>query len=397
MPIYHTLGAIPRKRHIVFRRPDGGLYSEELAGHEGFSGVSSLLYHIHPPTAVKAARRVRALVWEADDATSLRHRHFLTARAARGGSPTLDRVPILFNRDIAMLYVAPDADDAHLYRNSQADECVYVVEGRGGLESSFGELPFRAGDYVVIPRNVTHRWRCDFAAGAVKLVVFESRGHVRIPKRYRNAEGQILEGAPFSERDFRRPAALAPRDETGEFPVLVKQYDALNELVMAHHPFDVVGWDGYFYPYAFSIHDFEPIVGRIHQPPPVHQTFQGDGFVICSFCPRPYDFDPEAIPAPYNHSNVDSDEVLFYASSEFMSRKGIEYGSITHHPDGLPHGPHPGRAEASIGAKGTSELAVMMDSFRPLRVARAALAFEDANYHKSWLSGQDAPFSPPTT
>ena len=397
MPIYHRLGEVPRKRHIVFRRPDGGLYSEELVGHEGFSGVSSLLYHIHPPTAVKAARRVRALVWEADDATSLRHRHFLTARAPRGGSPTLDRVPLLFNRDVAMLYVAPDADDAHLYRNSQADECVYVVEGRGGLESSFGELPFRAGDYVVIPRNVTHRWRCDFAAGPVKLVVFESRGHVRIPKRYRNADGQLLEGAPFSERDLRRPAALAPRDETGEFPVLVKQHDALHELVMAHHPFDVVGWDGYFYPYAFSIHDFEPIVGRIHQPPPVHQTFQGDGFVICSFCPRPYDFDPEAIPAPYNHSNVDSDEVLFYASSEFMSRKGIEYGSITHHPDGLPHGPHPGRAEASIGAKGTNELAVMMDSFRPLRVAKAALAFEDANYHKSWLSGQDAPFSPPTT
>ena len=397
MPIYHSLGQIPRKRHIVFRRPDGGLYSEELMGHEGFTGTSSLLYHIHPPTAVKTARRVRALVWEADDATSLRHRHFLTARAPRGGSPTLDRVPLLFNRDVAMLYAAPDADDAHLYRNSQADECVYVVEGRGGLESSFGELPFRAGDYVVIPRNVTHRWRCDFAAGPVKLVVFESRGHVRIPKRYRNADGQLLEGAPFSERDLRRPAALAPRDETGEFPVLVKQHDALHELVMAHHPFDVVGWDGYFYPYAFSIHDFEPIVGRIHQPPPVHQTFQGDGFVICSFCPRPYDFDPNAIPAPYNHSNVDSDEVLFYASSEFMSRKGIEYGSITHHPDGLPHGPHPGRAEASIGAKGTSELAVMMDSFKPLKVARAAMAIEDPNYHKSWLDHQHAEFNPPTS
>ena len=397
MPIYHSLGQIPRKRHIAFRRPDGGLNSEELMGHEGFSGTSSLLYHIHPPTAVKAARRVRALVWEPDTETSLRHRHFRTARAGRGGSPTLDRIPILFNRDIATLYVEPSADDAHFYRNSQADECVYVIEGSGALESSFGELPFRAGDYVVIHRNITHRWRADFAAGPVKLLVFESRGHVRFPKRYRNAEGQFLEGAPFSERDLRRPAALAPHDEKGDFPILVKQYDALNELILAHHPFDVVGWDGYFYPYAFSIHDFEPIVGRIHQPPPVHQTFQGDGFVICSFCPRPYDFDPEAVPAPYNHSNVDSDEVLFYASSEFMSRKGIEYGSITHHPDGLPHGPHPGRAEASIGAKGTNELAVMMDSFRPLQVAKAALAIEDADYHRSWLAAQDAPFSPPTT
>ena len=203
--------------------------------------------------------------------------------------------------------------------------------------------------------------------------------------------------SPFSERDIRRPMQLAPHDEMGDFPILVKQYDALNELVLDHHPFDVVGWDGYFYPWIFNIHDFEPIVGRIHQPPPVHQTFQGDGFVICSFCPRPYDFDPQAIPAPYNHSNVDSDEVLFYASSEFMSRKGIEYGSITHHPDGLPHGPHPGRAEASIGATHTNEIAVMMDSFKPLHIARAVVQFEDRDYHKSWVEGQHAAFNPPTS
>jgi homogentisate 1,2-dioxygenase len=391
------MGDVPRKRHIVFRRPDGGLYAEELMGHEGFTGTASLLYHIHPPTTVKAARRVRTITWAADDDTSLRHRHFRTARAATGGSAILDRIPLLFNADIGMLYVEPDAAEEPLYRNSQADEVVYVAEGGGELHSVFGVLPVKPGDYVVIHRNITHQWRFDRAQGTPKLLVMESRGHIRFPRRYLNDMGQLLEGAPYSERDIRRPTALAPHDERGEFPILVKQYDALNELVLDHHPFDVVGWDGYFYPWAFNIHDFEPIVGRIHQPPPVHQTFQGDGFVICSFCPRPYDFDPQAIPAPYNHSNVDSDEVLFYASSEFMSRKGIEYGSITHHPDGLPHGPHPGRAEASIGATHTNELAVMMDSFRPLRVAKAAEAFEDLDYHRSWVDHQHLPFNPPTS
>ena len=397
MPIYHMLGTVPRKRHTVFRRPDGGLYAEELMGHEGFVGTSSLLYHTHPPTTVKSARRIREVRWEADDSTSLRHRHFLTSRVKTGGSATLDRVPLLFNSDIGMLYVEPDEIDAHFYRNSQADEVVYVVEGAGTLDSVFGELPYRPGDYVVIHRNITHRWRLDPSAGPSKFLVMESRGHVRFPRRYRNEFGQLLEGAPYSERDIRRPSVLEPRDERGDFPIYVKQYDALNELVLDHHPFDVVGWDGYFYPWTFNIHDFEPIVGRIHQPPPVHQTFQGDGFVICSFCPRPYDFDPEAIPAPYNHSNVDSDEVLFYASSEFMSRKGIEYGSITLHPDGLPHGPHPGRAEASIGAKYTNELAVMMDSFRPLKVAKSAMSIEDDAYHQSWIDSQHAQFNPPTS
>lgn len=397
MPFYHALGSIPRKRHVVFRRPDGGLYAEELMGHEGFVGTSSLLYHVHPPTTVKSARKVRDIRWEADDDTSLRHRHFLTSRNRKGGSATLDRTPLLFNSDIGMLYVEPDRNDTHFYRNSQADECIYVVEGKGTLETVFGDLPYVPGDYVTIHRNILHRWRLDLAAGPSKFVVFESRGHIRSPKRYRNEFGQLLEGAPYSERDIRRPMELRTHDERGDFPILVKQYDAINELVLDHHPLDVVGWDGYFYPWIFNIHDFEPIVGRIHQPPPVHQTFQGDGFVICSFCPRPYDFDPNAVPAPYNHSNVDSDEVLFYASSEFMSRKGIEYGSITLHPDGLPHGPHPGRAEASIGAKYTNELAVMMDSFRPLRVAKAAMPIEDPDYHKSWLDQQHAQFNPPTS
>jgi homogentisate 1,2-dioxygenase len=397
MPIYHTLGQIPRKRHIVFRKPDGGIYAEELMGHEGFTGTSSLLYHVYPPTTVKSARRIREMKWEQDPDNTLKHRHFLTSKARKGGSPTMDRIAILFNQDIAMLYVEPDENDAHFYRNAQADEVVYVAKGSGTLESVFGNLPVKEGDYVVIHRGIMHRFKFDFSAEQPKLVIFESRGHVRWPKRYRNAFGQIIEGAPYSERDILRPTELNTHDEMGDFRILVKQYNGLNELILDHHPFDVIGWDGYFYPWIFNIHDFEPIVGKVHQPPPVHQTFEGDGFVICSFCPRPYDFHPEAIPAPYNHSNVDSDEVLYYASSEFMSRKGIEFGSITHHPDGLPHGPHPGRAEASIGAKHTDELAVMMDSFRPLHVAAPAMEFEDPSYHRSWVEGQHVQFNPPTS
>ncbi|HTI61983.1 MAG TPA: homogentisate 1,2-dioxygenase [Gemmatimonadaceae bacterium] len=397
MPIYHTLGQIPRKRHTVFRKPNGGIYAEELMGHEGFTGTSALLYHVHPPTTVKSVRRVKETAFEADPDQALRHRHFLTARVNPGGSPTMDRTALLFNQDIAMSFVAPDEQDAHFYRNAQADELVYVAKGSGVLESVFGDLPFGEGDYLVIHRGILHRYKFDLTKDQPRLVVFESRGHVRWPKRYRNEFGQLKEGAPYSERDMRLPRVLNTHDEMGDFRLLVKQYDGINELILDHHPFDVVGWDGYFYPWAFNIRDFEPIVGRVHQPPPVHQTFEGDGFVVCSFCPRPYDFDPNAVPAPYNHSNVDSDEVLYYASSEFMSRKGIEFGSITLHPDGIPHGPHPGRAEASIGAKETNELAVMMDSFRPLKVAKPALAIEDPAYHKSWIDAQHAGFNPPTT
>jgi len=400
MPIYHTLGEVPKKRHTAFRKPGGGIYAEELMGHEGFTGTSALLYHVHPPTTVKSVRRIKETALQADPDQTLRHRHFLTSRAKTGGSPTLDRIPLLFNQDIAMSYVEPDKEDAHFYRNAQADELVYVAKGAGVLQSVFGDLPFHEGDYLVIHRGILHRYTFDRSsadAAQPKLLVMESRGHVRWPKRYRNEFGQLKEGAPYSERDIRRPLQLNTHDEMGDFRLLVKQYDGINELILDHHPFDVVGWDGYFYPWAFNIYDFEPIVGRVHQPPPVHQTFEGDGFVVCSFCPRPYDFDPNAVPAPYNHSNVDSDEVLYYASSEFMSRKGIEFGSITHHPDGIPHGPHPGRAEASIGAKSTNELAVMMDSFRPLKVAKAAIAIEDPNYHKSWIDAQHAGFNPPTS
>jgi homogentisate 1,2-dioxygenase len=306
MPIYHTLGRVPRKRHTAMRKPDGGIYSEQLVGHEGFTGTSALLYHVHPPTTVKSARKLRDLVWEASDDDALKHRHWRTAQLPRGGSPTLDRTPMLFNADIAMLHAAPDREDEHHYRNAQADEVVYVAKGSGVLESQFGELPYREGDYVVVHRGILHRWRLDPGVEQ-RWLVMESRGHVRWPKRYRNEFGQLVEGAPYSERDIRRPEQLVTHDEMGDFRILIKQSDALQE---------------------------------------------------------------------------------YYASEEFMSRKGIEFGSVTHHPDGIPHGPHPGRYEASIGQKWTNELAVMMDSFRPLKVAKAVVPAEDPGYHRSWIEAQ---------
>jgi homogentisate 1,2-dioxygenase len=386
MPIYHQLGRIPRKRHIAFRKEGGGIHYEELVGNKGFTGPSSLLYHLRLPTAVKSVREVRALAWVTEPERLVRHRHFRTSGLATGPSPVLDRVPLLFNADVALSIARPTKEDTFFYRNGQGDEVVYVVEGEGVLESSFGEVAWRAGDYVVVPRGVLHRFR--LGKGPFRFLVIESAGYVRTPKHYRNEHGQLTEMAPYSERDIRRPTNLVTHDETGDFAVVVKSGNRLVETTLAHHPFDIVGWDGYYYPWAFSIHDFEPRVGRIHLPPPVHQTFEGDGFVVCSFCPRPFDFEPDAVPAPYSHQNVMSDEVLFYANSEFMSRKGIELGSITLHPDGLPHGPQPGKTEASIGAKTTNELAVMVDTFRPLLVGKDALAIEDKGYALSWIEPQ---------
>jgi homogentisate 1,2-dioxygenase len=313
----------------------------------------------------------------------------------------LGRTPVLFNSDVvlSMVTVVDGARSAEtiqhndaFYRNAQADEVVYVSDGQGVLESEFGELAFRRGDYLVIPRGILHRYRPKLEVGEpLRLLVVEGRGHVTPPKRYCNDRGQFLEHSPYCERDIRRPENLQTHDESGEFRLIVKQNDVLTEVFLDHHPLDVVGWDGYYYPWALSIHDFEPITGRLHQPPPVHQTFQGEGFVLCSFVPRLFDYHPEAVPAPYNHSNVFSDEVIYYANDEFMSRKGIRYGSLTLHPGGLPHGPHPGRAEASIGKKETKELAVMLDTFRPLKVAKDVLTVEDPQYGRSWLEGAKSP------
>jgi homogentisate 1,2-dioxygenase len=383
MPIYHSLGTTPRKRHVAFRQPSGRLYTEELVGNMGFTGPASLIYHVHQPTQVLRVEPVKALEWVADEETTFRNRHFRTARLAPTRSATADRIPLLFNKDVALSFVQPTEDDESFYRNAQGDEIVYVSDGAGVLESPLGRLVFGKGDYLVVPRGIVHR--CRFTERPARLLVIESTGFVRTPRRYRNEFGQLTESAPFSERDIRRPGDLETIDRKGEFPIVVKRNGRLTRVVVDHHPFDVVGWDGYYYPWAFNINDFEPRVGRVHLPPPVHQTFEGDGFVVCSFCPRPYDFDPNAVPVPYVHENVMSDEVLYYATSEFMSRKGIEYGSVTLHPDGVAHGPHPGRTEASLGAKETNELAVMVDTFRPLRVATEALAIEDPDYYRSWI------------
>jgi homogentisate 1,2-dioxygenase len=388
MPMYHSLGRIPRKRHIAFKRDGGALYFEELIGNTGFVGPSSLLYHVQQPTQVKSVTVLTTLEWTPDPDPAFRHRHFRTARLPGASSVTADRVPLLFNADVAMSFAQPAQEDEYFYRNAQGDEVVYVSDGAGVLETMLGDLPFSRGDYLVIPRGILHRYR--FTEQPIRALVIESRGYVRTPKRYRNEHGQLIEGAPFSERDIRRPLDLRTHDERGDFRLIVKKENRLTEFVLDHHPFDVVGWDGYYYPWAFNIADFEPRVGRVHLPPPTHQTFEGDGFVICSFCPRPYDFDPEAVPAPYAHSNVMSDEVLYHASSDFMSRKGIEYGSVTLHPDGVPHGPHPGRYESSVGQTHTNELAVMLDTFRPLHVSTAALAIEDRGYYRSWIEGAGA-------
>ena len=383
MPVYCQRGEIPSKRHKVFRRASGELYAEELVGNMGFTGPSSLLYHVQRPTAVRALKTVRRIEWKPACSEPLRHRHFRTRQLTKTGDAIAERTPLLFNSDVSMEIVRPAQQSTNFYRNAQGDEIVFVSEGEGVLESPFGSFSFSAGDYLVIPRGILHRYT--FSSGKRLLLIIESKGFVRTPRRYRNEFGQLTESSPYSERDIRIPQNLETYDQSGEFKLIVKKENVLTEMVLAYHPFDVVGWDGYYYPWAINIANFEPRVGRFHLPPPTHQTFEGDGFVVCSFCPRPYDFDPEAVPAPYSHSNVMSDEVLYYANSEFMSRKGIEYGSITLHPDGLPHGPQPGRTEASLGQKETNELAVMMDTFRGLHVSKEATEIEDQDYYLSWL------------
>ncbi len=384
MPFYHKLGKIPHKRHTVFRQEGGGIHYEHLMGNLGFTGLQSLLYSLRRPTSLLGSERIKEIFWTPDPDQTLRLRHFHTHKLpAAGPSPTTDRTVLLFNRDLGILLARPRGTDDYFYRNAQGDEIVYVTRGGGVLESQFGEIPFREGDYLVIPRGIIHRYRPD-ESEQIYLVI-ESRSHVRTPRRYRNEHGQLLEHSPFCERDIRPPETLPVHEETGEFPIVVKQQNALHRTILDHHPFDVVGWDGYYYPWALNIEDFEPITGRVHQPPPVHQTFSGDGYVICSFVPRLFDYHPEAIPAPYNHSNVMSDELLYYCNDEFMSRQDVECGSITLHPDGLPHGPQPGKTQDSIGTKETKELAVMIDTFAPLTVARDVLECEDSDYGRSWL------------
>ena len=384
MTYYYRMGEIPHKRHTQFRQPDGRLYHEEVMGIHGFAGIQSILYHLNPPTAV--ARIPAALPAQIlyEDVGPLRPRHLRSAPVAEGGNAIDGRVPLMGNNDVVLYVGRPTEAMPFWYKFAHGDDIIFIHEGTGLLESQFGHLHYRPGDYLVIPTGVM--WRLLPDEGVAQRMLFvESYGHVTPPKRYLNNYGQFLENSPYCERDIRTPEKLVTHDERGEFEVRVKARGAITQFIYNHHPLDVVGWDGHLWPFAFNIEDFEPITGRVHQPPPVHQTFDGPGFVLCSFVPRLFDYHPLSIPAPYNHSNVDSDEVLYYVEGDFMSRKGIERASLTIHPNGIPHGPHPGTYEGSIGKERTEELAVMVDTFHPLRLTRAACELEDEGYAYSWL------------
>lgn len=390
---YHRLGSIPPKRHTQFRQPDGSLYKEEVVSSEGFSGIYSILYHIHPPTRVAGLRDPIRFGPKRIDDYSLRQTHLNTSKVETTGDDYLEaRKVLLTNSDCSISICAPRRRRMeYFYKNAEGDEVLFVHDGKGVLISPFGRLDIRKGDYVVIPRTVIYK--LEFDDSPLRLLIIESASPVETVKRYRNQLGQLLEHSPYCERDIRPPSELITERSRGEFLVKIKKQGFLHQYVYEHSPLDLVGWDGFLWPYAFSIHDFEPITGRIHQPPPVHQTFQGRNFVICSFVPRLFDYHPLAIPAPYNHSNIDSDEVLYYAEGNFMSRRGIERGSFTLHPGGLPHGPHPGTVEKSIGARETKELAVMIDTFRPLYLTSDSLEFIDKNYPMSWTDPSNDAFN----
>jgi homogentisate 1,2-dioxygenase len=388
MPFYSKLGEIPHKRHTQFRKPDGNLYREEVMGLEGFHGIQSILYHHFLPPRVLRTELLGAAKPEYAEFGALRHRAFKTADVPAGGDAVSARRVLLGNNDVTLGISRPTRSMDYFYRNAQAYEVWFVHEGTGQLRTQFGILPYEPGDYLVIPYGTT--WQMSLDGPEARFFVIESPSQIEPPKRYRNEYGQLLEHAPYCERDIRVPEHLETLAATGEFEVRVKVRHTISRHVLDHHPFDVVGWDGYLYPWAFNVRDFEPITGRIHQPPPVHQTFQGWNFVVCSFVPRLFDYHPQGIPAPYNHSNVNSDEVIYYCDGNFMSRRGIEKYDITLHPSGLPHGPQPGATEASIGAVKTEELAVMVDTFNPLQIAVGALEFEKPEYMDSWLHGNGA-------
>jgi homogentisate 1,2-dioxygenase len=383
MPIYHTLGKIPAKRHTVFRQPNGKLYAEELVSTEGFSGMYSLVYHTHPPTIVKSLGTPYSVEPKIAKEKHLRHTSLLGFNIKPEDDYLKSRKPVLVNADLQISLAAPKKSMTdYFYKNSQADEVIFVHKGTGTLKTGFGKIKFSYGDYLVVPRGTIYQMEFDDENN--RLFIIESYSPIRFPKRYQNQFGQLMEHAPFCERDIRRPIDLETFDQEGDYKILIKKQGLIYPYTYGTHPFDFIGWDGYHYPWAFSIHNFEPITGRVHQPPPVHQTFEAHNFVICSFVPRKYDYHPEAIPAPYNHSNVDSDEVLYYVDGDFMSRNSVVQGQITLHPGGIPHGPHPGSVEKSIGKERTDELAVMIDPFKPLMITEDALLIEDENYHKSW-------------
>lgn len=381
---YHALGKIPPKRHTQFRKPDGSLYHEELFSTEGFSNNYSLLYHCNAPTQIMQVGDPYSVAPKTVHDKQLKHRCLKGFHIEPQDDYLQSRKPVLVNNDCKVILSAPcKSMTGYFYKNADADEVIFVHEGSGTLRTMYGSLNFEYGDYLVIPRGTTHQ--LEFDSEKNRLLIVESYGPITTPKRYRNHYGQLMEHAPFCERDIRKPVDLKTYDERGDFLFYIKKQDNIYPYHYLNHPFDVVGWDGFVYPFAFSIHNFEPITGRLHMPPPIHQTFDGHNFVICSFVPRMYDYHPLSIPAPYNHSNIDSDEVLYYVDGDFMSRKHVERGMITLHPGGIPHGPHPGTVEKSIGAKETRELAVMVDTFRPLLMTEYAAGIEDPEYYHSWI------------
>ncbi len=384
MPIYHRLGKIPPKRHTQFRQPNGELYNEQLFGTIGFEGMSSLLYHIHRPTQVKTIGKSIDIAPKAALDRNMRALKLIGFDVAPENDFLESRKDMLFNSDITIGVAAPKKSMTdYFYKNADCDEMLFIHKGSGTLRTLVGNIQFEYGDYLIIPRGMIYQIAFDTEDN--RILYSESAHPIYTPKRYRNWFGQQLEHSPYCERDYKLPTELETHNEEGDFVMKIKKQGHLHELVYQYHPFDVVGWDGYNYPYGFSIHNFEPITGRVHQPPPVHQTFETSAFVICSFCPRLYDYHPQAIPAPYNHSNIDSDELLYYVDGDFMSRNDIDAGYMTLHPGGIPHGPHPGAYERSIGKTKTDELAVMIDTFRPLMVTQAALDIDDKKYYKSWL------------
>ncbi|MDE3125396.1 MAG: homogentisate 1,2-dioxygenase [Bacteroidota bacterium] len=383
MPYYIQRGNIPPKRHTQFRKIDGSLYSEQLFSTEGFSDDYSLLYHYHPPTQIIQTDAPIQVTPEIAEEKMLKHRCFETFHVQPETDFLKSRKPLLMNNDCIISVAAPENSmENYFYKNADADELLFIHEGNGILHSQYGDLYFHYGDYIVIPRGTIYQ--ISFQNKVNRLFIVESFSPIRFPKKYVSKNGQLLEHAPYTERDLRLPEFRAPLDLAGNFLIQTKKQGILYGIHYAHHPFDVVGWDGCCYPYILSIHDFEPITGRVHQPPPVHLTFEANNFVVCSFVPRLYDYHPLAIPAPYNHSNIDSDEVLYYVDGDFMSRKNVTKGMITLHPAGIPHGPHPGTVEKSIGKKETQELAVMVDTFHPLQLTKTALNIENNNYVMSW-------------
>ena len=385
MPRYHSLGKIPPKRHTTFEKPAGGLYQEELFGTAGFAGMSSLIYHLNPPTVVSEIKKVKDVTPKIAIDKNMKALSFKGFSLKPEADYLESRKTVFVNSDLHIGLAAPTAfSSSYFYKNADADEMLFVHVGSGTLKTMYGNIAFKYGDYVIIPRGTAYQ--IDFDTQENRLLYIESFSPILTPKSYRNNFGQLLETSPFCERDFKLPANLETHDEKGNFKIYIKKQGVLWEYNYKNHPFDAVGWDGFNYPYTFSIHDFEPITGRIHMPPPIHQTWEASGFVVCSFVPRMYDYHPKSIPAPYHHSNIDSEEILYYVDGDFMSRNNIEKGQITLHPGGIPHGPHPGAIERSVGKKFTEELAVMIDPFKPVMITEEAMNLQVDDYYKSWIT-----------